>query len=922
MPTLTLTRWLLSLLLACLALVAINVPLAKPPACASRTATLINCSGSIQACIDAALVGDTILIAAGHYTESLTLSKPVSLTGENRDTTIIHAVAGQRVLTVTGASIGTSVVISGLTFTGGNDFAVAPCPTPTPMPVNALNNRMRAPSIDCAVGRGGGILFIAEAHPQLENVIISNNSVNTLGGGIYADTGSSLVLINTSIVSNSATSNQGGGLYTRATLTLIRSQFNRNTAYFGGGIYAMGNVIITASQFLSNAGGGLWAQSTSVISDADFIANSDRDGLVTNGATVITHSRFLYNLDGGLYAYGQLSMFDSDVTGNTNLYDGAGIYAASSATIIDSRIFSNTAGGRGLGGGLHAQSTLYLRDTDFGGNSTGGMGGGVFAWKPVTVIGGRFEQNYAGKSGGGLATYVLGSLTVTGTQFLHNTTSGNGSAIYCEGENQYTLVNAVFAYNTATALKFNACGAALLHNTFVNSTLVGKVAIDATNSTVKITDTIITSHTVAISNSDGTVYEDYNLFFVNVTNTIGSITSGGHSLIGNPNFVDPVNGDYHLRFPSPAIDHGIDVGVYTDLDGNSRPYGAGFDIGAYEFQGSPVQDFALTLAYAGSGNGAVTIMPPSLLYPAGTLITLTATSPISSTFAGWSGDVVTTTNPVTLTMDADKTVTATFTLRTFVITPTASMGGSITPSILQTVNYGDDITFTIAADTGYHIANVAADGMSQGAVNAYIFNHVTADHILTATFALNPPVGLSAINNGPTAFGNVTTLTATVMSGLDVVYAWNFGDGNLGAGATVTHTYMAAGTYTAVVTATNSAGYLTATTTVYVTSAPIAIAGPNQTVRTRGLVTLNGGASFDPGNFLPLTYHWQQTGGQAATLAGANNMTATFTAPAVTQTQALTFALTVTNSQGIASLPDVVVIAVQPYRIMLPLVLK
>ena len=73
---------------------------------------IVNPGESIQAAIDAANDGDTIVVNAGDYTESLTLSKPVSLTGVNSDTTIIQP-SGQRVLTVTGATISTSVVISG-----------------------------------------------------------------------------------------------------------------------------------------------------------------------------------------------------------------------------------------------------------------------------------------------------------------------------------------------------------------------------------------------------------------------------------------------------------------------------------------------------------------------------------------------------------------------------------------------------------------------------------------------------------------------------------------------------------------------------------------------------------------------------------------------------------------------------------------
>jgi hypothetical protein len=59
-----------------------------------------------------------------------------------------------------------------------------------------------------------------------------------------------------------------------------------------------------------------------------------------------------------------------------------------------------------------------------------------------------------------------------------------------------------------------------------------------------------------------------------------------HSFIATPSepFVDPAGDDYHLRRRSPAIDRGLFLGraVPYDLDGNPRPIGRAYDIGAYE----------------------------------------------------------------------------------------------------------------------------------------------------------------------------------------------------------------------------------------------------------------------------------------------------------------------------------------------------
>jgi len=52
----------------------------------------------------------------------------------------------------------------------------------------------------------------------------------------------------------------------------------------------------------------------------------------------------------------------------------------------------------------------------------------------------------------------------------------------------------------------------------------------------------------------------------------------------DPKWVDPSNGDFHLRPNSPAIDRGTDCGFSKDIDDNPVPVGKGPDIGACEFQ--------------------------------------------------------------------------------------------------------------------------------------------------------------------------------------------------------------------------------------------------------------------------------------------------------------------------------------------------
>ena len=99
---------------------------------------------------------------------------------------------------------------------------------------------------------------------------------------------------------------------------------------------------------------------------------------------------------------------------------------------------------------------------------------------------------------------------------------------------------------------------------------------------------------------------------------------------------------------------------------------------------------------------------------------------------------------------------------------------------------------------------------------------------VVANFTLDQPIsGLTADNDGPTALGEATMLTAVINTGTNVSFSWDFGDGSFGSGPNPSHVYAEAGVYTATVTASNTTNNQTAETIVTVVNTSFSIFMPS-----------------------------------------------------------------------------------------------
>ncbi|MBI5879489.1 MAG: hypothetical protein HZB53_17710 [Chloroflexi bacterium] len=304
------------------AVFALHTALAAPskePAATRTYPGVAPCDTTIQSCINGSNAGDSINIAAGTYTQSFNLNKTVNLLGAGASQTILVAQPYQRVMTVT-LGLTQTVVISGLTFAGGNVLTAT-----YPLYPNFGGGAL-------VQSASSGLFVSYDAHAVFNGVAFRDNKAY-IAGGLYS------------------------------TLEV--------------------SVTITASQFISNVAldaGGLWIEGHADIDGTDFVGNSSGGALIGRGR--VNHSRFERNTSasaGGLSVFYEVALTDTDFISNTGM-NGGGANLGGLASLSNVRFLGNRASG--LGGAAYFVEGATISNSLAAGNMA--ADGGAFFFSNIS----------------------------------------------------------------------------------------------------------------------------------------------------------------------------------------------------------------------------------------------------------------------------------------------------------------------------------------------------------------------------------------------------------------------------------------------------------------------------------------------------------------------------------------------------------
>ena len=396
---------------------------------------------------------------------------------------------------------------------------------------------------------------------SLNNLTIMNGSSSDTGGGIRANPGSSVELIDSKLLDNYASF--GGGIYAReASITVIDSTISGNSAGDGGGISAYESSTVelnntTVSNNTAARGGGIEVVSGTTL--------ELRNSTVTNNSAIINgggiHAGLPYRDGGTVVNVVNSTLSSNKTTGESRTNpdsNGGAIFAINSSTITVSNSTLNGNSAFDDGGAIHAvDSTVEISNSTLSSNSAFGNG--------------PSGEEIDGDGGANYARGQAMNLTLSNSTLSGNDADDDGGAVFVRQSGTVTIENSTLSNNKALD---DGGGLAIFSyaKAFINNSI--------------------------FANSDSTVDCYFPSAFATVTIDTSTIIQSGGCKSSRP--IDPGlepladNGGprqtHALQRDSPARDSGIlATCTATDQLGQLRNDGDGLcDVGAVEYL--PVSD--------------------------------------------------------------------------------------------------------------------------------------------------------------------------------------------------------------------------------------------------------------------------------------------------------------------------------------------
>ena len=305
------------------------------------------------------------------------------------------------------------------------------------------------------------------------------------------------------------------------------------------------------------------------------------------------------------------------------------------------------------------------------------------------------------------ATFSLKTYTISASAGTGGAISPSGNILVNHGGNQTFTITPGAGYRIATVTVDGVPVGATGSHTFTN---------------------VMANHSISATFSVNTFTINASAGFGGTISPAGTVTVEQGA---NQTFTFTANSGYAV---SNVVVNGSSLGslgsyTFTNVSSN------------HTISVSFAEGYTLNITKSGTGTGEVTTNPTATVFRPGTRVTLKAIKADSSLFSGFSGDCNTSRTSCTIIMRKNANVNAAFKLKTFKVKTIVSGNGTVTVGepVSQeegaqavkatktekikkskheaTIDYGDQVTFTITPDPGNNIKKVVMNSRSIGVLD-------------------------------------------------------------------------------------------------------------------------------------------------------------------------------------------------------------